>query len=183
MYFVLPILLVIFFALILQYSKYFFKKFSLMKRLKRLCKSNGLKITVVNKLWFFSGIGSANCDLHIETPSKVYSIKICGVLSPATQLKFIDETTYGVRIVRSLYSGEKQYTIQKKRPYNFRYNFPSEAYLKENIQIMCMCPVARSIILDSDDFRFVGNGDDIGECLFYTRSGLIERIRNDLDSV
>lgn len=154
-----------------------------MKRLKILCKNNGLKITVVNKLWAFSGIGSTNCDMYIVAPVRVYSIKICGVLSTATQLKFIDDTTYGVRTVRSLYSREKQYTIRKKRPYNFRYNFPSEAYLKENIQIMCMCPVACSIVMTNDELRLVGNGDDIGECLFYTRSGLIERIKNDLDSV
>lgn len=54
------------------------------------------------------------------------------------------------------------------------------SYSKISCPILLMCPVATQVYRMEGTKRItVGNGDDIGECTFYTKSGFIRRLEND----
>lgn len=149
----------------------------------RFCQKHGYKMKIVNPLWLITGMKSPNCDIHIYTRRYVYSVKLCGSVLKRITVTFFDAETYSVKRLIPFVSqtyGDVGHKKKLKKPYNFKYKLDNEAYSKISCPILLMCPVATQVYRMEGTKRItVGNGDDIGECTFYTKSGFIRKLEND----
>ena len=61
------------------YIRCFFKRLSLLSKIKNVCRKKGYRIQGTHFFWFLRGRNGKGCDCTIETTEAVFAIKLFGV--------------------------------------------------------------------------------------------------------
>lgn len=175
--------MVIIILLLVPVFRFLCKRLSALIAIRKVCKQHGYRYVSVNRFVLFSGMKRKNCDFYIISDRSIYSVKIAGMFCKGSCINFINETTYAVKIVLLRFASSYHSILFKektKSPFDFKYRYPEYAYDRVFVPILLYCPVAMRITKTSGTAtRQVGNGDDIDECVFYTKSGFIKRLNHD----
>lgn len=143
-------------------------------RLCRFCKKQNYRLIPTHFFWMFGKTGDCRCDFYIEMQDKILSVKLCGCLFRRSNFHYIDRTHYAVQSLRFSLACTRfsiPYQMQSKPEYDFGYGFPKDG-AKNICPILLMLPVFSTVTKEADGEKLpVGNGDDIGEAIFYTKNG------------
>ena len=178
-------LIIVLLILLIPVIRFAVMRVKLITELKRICKSRNFEFLPTHKLWFTSGIQDKNCDLYIKTPSNLYSVKLCGMMRRSCEIHFKNSRAYTVKRIRvwfQMFRGFdfSTYTDKSKPEYDFAYNMREEDRAVKLTPILLMCPVCVDIFLIKGNEKVsVFPGDDIGECLFYNKTGFEELLMSE----
>ena len=112
------------------YPRLFLRRVNMYIKIKSLCKRKRFSVVGAKRIWLLGGRRNGNNDFYIETPRKVYSIKLFGCRKKNASLIFDNEGGYiirnylafvgntGARAVMSMESKRKSFPR-----YNFYKNF------------------------------------------------------------
>ena len=93
MYVLIPICLIILYPFI----RFFIKRIILRNNIKHICRLKNFKYKANRLGDVFGNFKGKNCDFYIETPDKVYSVKLCGTFFKKNLCDFMDKTHYAIR--------------------------------------------------------------------------------------
>ena len=106
--------------------------------IKHICRLNSFKYKANHFGVILGNFKWKNCDFYIETPNKVYSVKLCGMYFKMNLCDFRDAEHYAIRTLAFQLPHTKnsiEYKVKTKPAYNFRYRFAETYYTKDNIEI------------------------------------------------
>ena len=178
--FILVFLGAILFWIAIPYFVFGIKRLVNLSKLRLTAKKNGYKIRGTHIFWRFSSTKYGNADFFIEGNCDiVYSVKLIGALKLHTW-QFKNDSTYGVKKLRSFYSGfrfSKVFKYHTFPEYNFEYKNTERNTTKNIVPVILFLPVATSItIVKSGAEVHINDGDLIGNASFYNCSGLIRKL-------
>lgn len=175
MYILIPVCLIILYPFI----KFFIKRIILRNNIKRICRLKKFNYKANRSGDVFGNFKGENCDFYIETPDKVYSVKLCGTYFKKNLCDFMDKTHYAIRALSFQLPHTRnsvKYKVKTKPEYNFKYKFSETYHDKELIPIILMNPTSVNVTYNKSE---IGNSDSVGEGFFYTRNGFCEKLISD----
>ena len=154
------------------------KKASAAAAMKRIIEKRGGKIIPVNPFWYVGSINGKNCDFHVVFDKRLISVKVVSFITANTLVDFIDETTYGIKTLRTEKGVNKDkvtYNKCKKKPYNFKYRIPEEySKLPKARVILINEPYpARVTVSENGFYKDVHQGEALPEGELYKVNGFI----------
>ncbi len=132
----------------IPYFRFVFKRIKCARELKAVCKKRGYRFIKGSALWLFGGKYGRKCDLYIETPNEIYSVKLFGMKKRRSVLLLWEDGRYSVRnfIAVISFGTAIQYPIDSKAKnlpaYDFRYRFKEEWEIKTPHNILLVNPVS-----------------------------------------
>ena len=81
----------------IPYFRFVFKRIKCACLIKKVCKKRKFRSFAVKPLWFFGCKYGKNCDVYIETPNEVYSVKLFGMKKRRSVLLLWEDGRYSVR--------------------------------------------------------------------------------------
>lgn len=81
------------------YIRCFFKRLSLLSKLKNACLEKGYRLQRTHPFWFLGGRNGKRCDCTIETAEEVLAIKLFGMPRRKRVLVFTEKREYFTRIL------------------------------------------------------------------------------------
>lgn len=81
------------------YIRCFFKRLSLLSKIKNVCREKGYRIQGTHSFWFLGSRNGKGCDCTIETAEEVFAIKLFGVPRRKCILVFTEKKEYFTRIL------------------------------------------------------------------------------------
>lgn len=175
MWLLIPICIIILYPLI----RFYIKRVVMLFEIKHICRLNSFKYKANHFGVILGNFKWKNFDFYIETPNKVYSVKLCGMYFKMNLCDFRDAEHYAIRTLAFQLPHTKnsiEYKVKTKPAYNFRYRFAETYYTKELIPIILMNPVSINTTYNKQG---VGNSDFISEGYFYTNHGFLEKLRSE----
>ena len=127
--------------------RFVYKRIKCAQEIKRLCKKKGFRTLSTSVLWQFCGNRRDKCELYIETPSEIYSVKLFHTKKRRSILLLWEDGRYSVRsfIAVISYGTPISYpidsTARKLPAYDFRYRFQDEWEIKTPHRILLVNPV------------------------------------------
>ena len=134
--------------ILFPYIRCFFKRLICMAKIKRVCREKGYRLHATHPFWFLGSKHAKKCDLHIETATEVFSVKLFGMPRRLTVLVIQENGEYFIRSFVALisYGGGVRFPIDgkgKSMPvYNFRYKYRDEWEIKTPRRILLVNPVS-----------------------------------------
>ncbi len=132
----------------IPYFRFVFKRIKCACLIKKVCKKRKFRSFAVKPLWFFGCKYGKNCDVYIETPNEVYSVKLFGMKKRRSVLLLWEDGRYSVRnfIAVISFGTAIQYPIDSKAKdmsvFDFRYRFKEEWEIKTPHNILLVIPVS-----------------------------------------
>lgn len=147
-----------------------FKRIAFCIRLKSVCNRNAYPLIPTHFFWFLGNFRGGKCDCYVQTPERVYSVKLCGG-SSKTFIDFVDDARYARRSIRFHISPALPVMRETgKKKFDFRYRCP-EPHAAQITPVILMYPMPLKV---SYRRKEIGNGDFIGEGYFYDRAGFMK---------
>jgi len=81
------------------YIRCFFKRLSLLSKIKNACREKGYRLQGTHSFWFLGGKNGKRCDCTIETAEEVLAIKLFGMPRRRRVLVFTEKREYFTRIL------------------------------------------------------------------------------------
>ena len=81
------------------YIRCFFKRLSLLSKIKNACREKGYRLQGMHPFWFLGGKNGKRCDCTIETAEEVLAIKLFGMPRRRRVLVFTEKREYFTRIL------------------------------------------------------------------------------------
>lgn len=169
--------------IVYPYLRIFVMRLMLLYGLRDVCKMKGYILHRPRRVWIFDGFSDSTPSFFIESPDKVYSVKLVGAKAKSQYIKFIDEGHYSLRKVygylRGIHGGATfaEDIEHKKNPYDFTADMPQSCASKELLPVILICPVPNRVSAHSHGLLIeLGNGDHNGEGYIYTRSGFLSML-------
>lgn len=81
------------------YIRCFFKRLSLLSKIKNACREKGYRLQGMHPFWFLGGKNGKRCDFTIETAEEVLAIKLFGMPRRKRVLVFTEKREYFTRIL------------------------------------------------------------------------------------
>lgn len=81
------------------YIRCFFKRLSLLSKIKNACREKGYRLQGMHPFWFLGGKNGKRCDCTIETAEEVLAIKLFGMPRRKRVLVFTEKREYFTRIL------------------------------------------------------------------------------------
>lgn len=172
---IVPICLIIFYPFI----RFFIKRISLIADIRHICRLKKFRYKANRFGAVFGNFKGKNCDFYIETADKLYSVKLCGTFFRKDLCDFMDEEHYAVRELAFQIAATRhavRYKVKTKRAYDFKYKSEKAYSEKDLIPIILMNPVPADVTYH---MKGIGNGDYIGEGIFYTGKGFCDKLRSE----
>lgn len=138
--------------LLFPYIRLLIKRVIMSIKIKKICKRKKFRLYGTHLLWMFGRKNGRNCDLYIETPIEILSIKLFETLHYHSIVYFTEHGTYFVRrfigfiantgsMLRMPIDGREK----KCQLYNFRRKFQFEWEIKTPKNILLFTPVCYEI--------------------------------------
>ena len=99
MKFRLCVLGIVIIILCIPYIRLFFKRLSLLSKIKNACREKGYRLQGMHPFWFLGGKSGKRCDCSIETAEEVLAIKLFGMPRRRRVLVFTEKREYFTRIL------------------------------------------------------------------------------------
>ncbi len=179
-YFIIGALVILFF--IYPYARFFLKRLSLMVRIKLACKKRGYILHKNRPLWFLGRIQETNCDFHIETPDRVYSVKLGGFENRKAIVNILDEKHYVYHSYRYVVfmlnpSSQKGYTFPD---YRFDFGRKDSFLVKEPYRVLLMHPLTNMFSFEPGNFVSSPKGGlFMGDFVIYSGFEFVRLLKND----
>lgn len=105
----------------------FAARLSCYPRLRRLCRSEGVRLRPGHRLWLFGGKRGTDCDFRVETRAAIYAIKLFGIPKRTGTLFLGENGTYRIRstfVLSAWFAAVPFHIDGRARPLP-RYRFPT----------------------------------------------------------
>ncbi|MBQ8287562.1 MAG: hypothetical protein IJX76_02180 [Clostridia bacterium] len=181
MEFYLLIVAIILLIVLLPYLRILRKRFTMRRRLCRLCLERRYSLHPVRKLWLFGRRMGKTCDFYVETPETVYAVKLFAMKRRGQYLIFTNDGTFRVRKFLNFVSSRGGYArfFRDSKPcklpdYDFRAGFRDEWYLKDIRPVLLLNPTCIEVHLNKVDREsLLGNGESIAGMTLHTLSSFL----------
>ncbi len=169
----------------------FFKRLTLLRKLKAACKKTGRTLVGTHRLWLFSGRKGEVCDFHIISPTEVISVKLFQMLRKTSSVYFIEGEEYYcehrlIHIVSRIGTGLSYSFKTKSKPlpkYDYDFALPETEKAKKRKKVLLINPACYgyySYKRNNPQLDVQADiGDLIGEGELYAQSGFIRYLRNN----
>ena len=172
----------------IPYFRFVFKRIKCACLIKKVCKKRKFRSFAVKPLWFFGCKYGKNCDVYIETPNGIYSVKLFEMKKRKSVLLLWSDGRYSVRnfIAVISFGTAIQYPIDskaKKLPaYNFRCKFREEWETKTPHSILLVNPVSMEFRRkkQSGEENIIGDGAAVNGMRICSLPRLISELENAL---
>jgi hypothetical protein len=170
----------------------FFKRLTLRRKLRRVCKKKGYSIVPTHKAWFLGSRKKEICDFHLVSKDEVISVKLFQMLRRTSSVYFIEGEEYYCEhrvfhIVSRVGSG-LSFSFKTKPKglpkYDYDFGFLPEWSGKARKKVLLINPAC------SGYYNYKRNnpqldvqadiGDLIGQGQLYAQSGLIKYLKNKM---
>ncbi len=158
------------------------KRIRLYCKLKHTCRKIDAKVIGTHLFWPLGSKNGGNSDFYIETPDKIYSVKLFAVRKRLSSLILTDQGQYRIRTTYALLGSityHRDSGYQKLMAYQFRKAFREAWYIKEFVPVLLIHPVCREVLYQAEGDRPVNRGESINGMAIYTSSELIQKLRKD----
>ncbi len=181
--------------LLYPYLRVTVKRIIMTVKLQKLCKKLGYTLYPTHHLWFFGDKHNNSCDLHIETPHEIYSVKLFSMKSRNAELVFKWNGKYYEYFIRNFLCFTSnigalvQIPMEKKakpfQAYDFNRGYKQEWYTKIHRRILLVNPVCREIRLQTkhDTEILRGSGDEVNGAQIYSLSRFLGELEHNEDWV
>lgn len=171
------------------FIRLFFKRLTLLRRLKSACKKSGRTMIGTRKLWIFGKRKGTTCDFHVISDDEVISVKLFEMLRKTSSVYFIQGEEYYcehrvIHVVSRIGTGLSYSFKTKPKPlpkYDYDFALPSEHKSKKRKRVLLINPACNGY------YNFKRNnpqmdvqadvGDLIGEGELYAQSGFIRYLK------
>ena len=132
--------------ILFPFIRCFFKRLVCATKIKRMCQRKNFVTHPTHPLWFLGNKKAKNCDLYIETPTQMFSIKLFGAPRRLSILTIKENGNYFFRSYIVLVSYGAGFHIpfdgrEKKMPrFDFRYKYQDMWYEKDTQDILLANP-------------------------------------------
>ncbi len=163
------------------YFRIFVKRLLMRHKLRSVCRRKEFALIPAHRLWLFGSRNGRRCDFYIDTPNAVYAVKLFGILRHTNKLVFQRDGRYVIRrhiafissiamsIVYPIDSDSKAFP-----PYNFRYRYRNEWYLKAHRSVLLLSPTCMEVrVATSTGEKVIGNRETFADMTLFSLSGLI----------
>lgn len=173
--------LLIFLVCILIFYPYivtFVKRIYFSFKLSACCKKHGYTLTVTSPFWILSNFKSSRPTFYVETPATVFAVKLVGTPFKLHYFDFQNKNYYSVYNTQLIKL--KAVTVPPKQKkwtqYDFQFYFDDRFAMKNFKQIILIYPVPGLVLSSGTP---CGNGDNIFQGLFYTKSGFLKLLTEE----
>ncbi len=173
-------------AIAFPFFRFVFKRLKCARQLKAVCKNKDFRIITRNPFWMFGGKHGGKCDLYIETPNEIYSVKLFGMKKRRSVLLLWEDGRYSVRnfIAVISFGTAIQYPIDSKAKdmpvFDFRYRFKDEWEVKTPHNVLLVNPVSmefrRKKASGAEDL--LGDGETVNGMRICSSPGLLRNLEN-----
>lgn len=172
----IPLSALLLIILLFPFISFLWKRVFLWMKWKVVCKRNGLQWFPTHFFWFLGNFKGGKCDFYVQTPERVYSVKLCGA-SSKTFIDFGDDTHYSRRSIRFHISSVLPVPrVKRKKEFDFRYHCPENLRTAQIKPIVLMDPMPLKVTYANKE---IGNGDFTGEGYFYDRAGFLRLLSDE----
>lgn len=203
---IVTVLLIVFAVMLayksLKYIRGFFKHGNLMRRLRRVCRDNGYRLTVNANTRLSVFFPTKTPEIIVETPGKTYHVKLIAFVNPARTYIlngenriFIDDhvtiqllryrgrlknpTGLAPKILNHI-AGNRNFvgidnggTIRELTRPDHHVNFPHASDISANI--LCIHPTSHEMLrVEGSRMVTIFDGDILGSCTVYSGSALLK---------
>ena len=135
------------------YIRCFFKRLSLLSKIKNACWEKGYRLQGTHAFWFLGGKNGKNYDCIIETAEEVLAIKLFGMPRRRYILVFTEKREYFTRVLVGMLLLIKESFDSKAKPFP-EYDFtcvnkdaPEDKKLRK---ILLVNPVSMEMLLQTE---------------------------------
>lgn len=186
MKFRLCVLGIVIIILCIPYIRLFFKRLSLLFKIKRVCRDKGYALRGKHFLWFLGGKEGKNCDCVIETEKELFAVKLFGMPRRKRVLVFKEKKEFFVRILMLLVEGRFFFWIRevfdgKAKPlpeYDFSLKNKPMLSDKKLRKILLVNPVPMEILLQAENSKetILIPGDEVCGMEFANLAWLLKQL-------
>lgn len=162
------------------------KRLAFMRKLKKVCKKNGLRIK--KEHGFFKSLrnNAEGFDLVVSSRSTSYYVRFYAAYRRASHLTFCDENT--VAVTTNIHNNRFKVVLGMSKPrvktlsYNYSDTPPSN--VKNAVKVLLVNPVPHDIFKRSSGGTVtpIGTGEMIYDYMLYTATGFLNMIERELES-
>lgn len=135
------------------YIRCFFKRLSLLSKIKNVCLEKGYRIQGTHSFWFLGSRNGRGCDCTIETTEEVFAIKLFGVPRRKCILVFTEKKEYFTRIligvlllIRETFDGK----VKQLPEYDFVQAGKAASSDKKLRKILLVNPVPMEMLMQAE---------------------------------
>ena len=148
------------------YIRCFFKRLSLLSKIKNSCREKGYCLQGTHPFWFLGGKRGKRCDCTIETAEEVLAIKLFGMSRRKRVLVFTEKKEYFTRFLVGvlLLIRESFDSKEKQLPeYDFVQVGKAVSSDKKLRQILLVNPVPMEMLMQAENAKetILSPGDEV----------------------
>lgn len=172
---------IVFFLLCFPIIKFVVKQLIFAHTLQRSVQKKQYEFYPLKKMWMFGTVRSSRCNFCIIAPEKVYCVKIVSVPLKLVYVGFCSNPEYyaykNLNFCNAATFHAVKFKFRKKEPYDFKIPQQYNNRSVENIVVMYpACDPVRTF--SGNHTKIIGNGDNCGEAVFYTKNGFLKEINH-----
>lgn len=168
------------------YIRCFFKRLKCARKIKKLCRQKGYRISKTHKLWFLGNKYAKKCDLHVETENEVLSIKLFGMPRRLSILILKENGEFFIRSYIALISAYSSFlspinSKPKQLPvYDFKIGYRNEWDSKTQRRILLINPISMETRRQPHHGGeiVISSGDTVNGMEIYSLPRLLEDMEN-----
>ena len=148
------------------YIRCFFKRLSLLSKIKNACREKGYRLQGTHSFWFLGGKNGKRCDCTIETAEEVLAIKLFGMPRRRRVLVFTEKREYFTRIlVGMLLLIRESFDSKAKQLPEYDFTCVNKEALddKKNRKILLVNPVPMEMLMQKENAKetILSPGDEV----------------------
>jgi len=135
------------------YIRCFFKRISLLSKIKNACREKGYRLQGTHCFWFLGGKSGKRCDCTIETAEEVIAIKLFGMPRRRRVLVFTEKKEYFTRILVGMLLLVRETFDSKAKPlpeYDFVQAGKAVSSDKKLRKILLVNPVPMEMLMQAE---------------------------------
>lgn len=179
---------IIAFIRLFPYIRCFFKRIICAVKITILCLRRKYILHPTHPLWFLGCKMFRKCDVHIETPKEVYSVKLFGTKKRSTMLVFQGNNKYFIRrfIVVIHYLCIMLWPINSRLKtlpaYDFDYKYNGELGNKKQRRVLLVNPVVMRFRYRSDNGNEsnVDDGDTVNGVEMHSLPNFLRSLNSEM---
>jgi len=138
------------------YIRCFFKRLSLLSKIKNACREKGYRLQGMHPFWFLGGKNGKQCDCMIETAEEVLAIKLFGMPRRRCVLVFTEKREYFTRVLVGMLLLIKESFDSKAKPfpeYDFTCVNKEASDDKKLRKLLLVSPVPMEMLMQTERGR------------------------------
>lgn len=180
---VLGIVVVIF---CIPYIRCFFKRLSLLFKIKNVCREKGYRLDGTHFFWFLGSKEGEKCDCMIETAEELFAVKLFGMPRRKRILVFTEKKEFIIRIMiliveLRIFFWIREVFDSKPKPlpeYDFSYKQKKIPGDKKLRKVLLINPVPMEMLFQADNSKesILNPGDELYDMEVANLSWLLKEL-------